>query len=426
MSARILRLSTAALAATACLLGSAAGAPPGLAATPVPADPGVVARWNAIAARTIYTENATPVPASGLYFGFVGIAVHDAVATIDGGHRTSSTLRRPGGAASPEVAAATAAHRVLAHYFPASAAKLDADYAAFLAGLAGRAGLEQGRRVGEAAAAALIRRRLDDGRGAAVTLDVAPAPGVWRPTPDAFAPMVVPWLGFVRPLALRSATRLRLPGPDPLRSRAYARDFAEVRAYGARDGSARTPAQTQTALFWNANPVLQYQEALRDQVSRRGLDIAASARAFALLGTSTADALIACWRGKYDTASWRPVTAIREADTDGNRFTTADPAWTPLVPTPAYPEYLSGHACATGAASGTFRHLFGAGPLDLTVSSPVTGTTRHYRTTRALDEETMDARIWLGIHFRKAMTDGNRLGHRVARETARHFGPGGR
>jgi hypothetical protein len=230
----------------------------------------------------------------------------------------------------------------------------------------------------------------------------------------------------VIPLVLDSPTQLRLPGPDGLGTSAYGQDFTEVRTYGALERSARTPAQTETALFWNANPVLQYQVALRDQVTRRGLDIRSSARAFALLGASTADSLIACWRAKYDYAYWRPITAIRLAATDGSPATVPDPNWTPLVPTPPYPEYTSGHACVTGAASGTFSTLFGATSLHLTVSSSVTGTTRHYDTAAALDAETMNARIWLGLHFRKAMTDGNRLGHRVADVAARrHFEPTG-
>ena len=423
MRARTLRLS-AALAVTACLAAPAVVAAHGVAAPPVPADPAVVTEWNEIAARTIYTENSTPVPASALYFGFVGIAVHDAVAAIDGRYRTYGPLSRPPAVASPEVAAATAAYRVLRHYFPASAGSLDADYAAFLAGLTADVGRVQGQPVGEQAAAALIQRRVGDGRGAPVTLDAAPAPGGWRPTPDAFAPMAVPWLGFVTPLGLRSPTQIPVPGPDPLGSSAYARDVAEVQAYGAKDSPARTAEQTLTALFWNANPVAQYQAALRDQVSRRGLDIAATARAFALLGTSTADVLIACWHGKFEHATWRPVTAIRLADTDGNAATRADAEWTPLLPTPPYPEYASGHACVTGAASGTFGSLFGADALDLDISSSATSTTRHYATAAALDAETMDARIWLGFHFRKAMTDGNRLGHQVADWTAgHHFGP---
>jgi len=378
----------------------------------------VIAEWNAIAART-FAENATPIPVSGLYYGFVSIAVYDAVVAIEGGYEPYSA-QPPAPQASSEVAAATAAYHVLSHYFPASAGSLAEDYSASLADVTDRAGLAQGKRVGEAAADAIIRLRQDDGRNAPIVLDVDPAPGVWRPTPDAFAPMLAPWLGFVEPLALKSPTQIRLPGPDALDTDSYTRDFAEVKAYGAKEGSSRDTAQTQTALFWNANSVLQYQVALRDQMARRGLDILAGSRAFAMLNTAAADALIACWRAKYDYAYWRPITAIRMADTDGNDATEPDPAWTPLVPNPPYPDYTSGHACITGAASHTFSHLFGADSLDLDISSSVTSTSRHYDTAAALDEETMNARIWLGLHFRKAMTDGNRLGHQVSAWTIRH------
>ncbi|WP_146349115.1 vanadium-dependent haloperoxidase [Lentzea tibetensis] len=374
------------------------------------ANPAVITEWNTIAARTIFTENATPIPASGLYFGFVSIAVYDAVVTIKGGYEPYTKQPRPHPRASSEAAAATAAYRVLSHYFPASGEKLSTDYAASLAGIPPGAGLEQGKRVGEIAAATLIRLRQNDGRDANVSLDVAPNPGVWRPTPDAFAPMAVPWLGFVTPLALRSPTQIRLPGPDALHTKAYARDLAEVKAYGAKEGSSRTAQQTETALFWNANVVLQYQVALRDQVTRRGLGILHSARAFVLLNTATADALVSCWRAKYDYAYWRPITAIR----------TTDASWTPLVQTPPYPDYTSGHACISGAASNTFGHLFGSRSLDLEVSSSVTSTVKHFRTARELDVETMNARIWLGIHFRKAMIDGNKLGHQVSDWTIRH------
>lgn len=403
------------------LATSAVAVPPSLATGTKHADPAVITSWNAIAERTVFAENATPIPASGLYFGFVSIAVYDAVVAIEGRYRPYLKQPPVRAKASTEAAAATAAYRVLSYYFPASAQKLAADYAGSLSSIPDGSAKTRGQQVGDTAAASLIEARLDDGRGAAVTLDVAPAPGVWRPTPDAFAPMLVPWLGFVEPLALKSPTQVRLPGPDPIRSKAYARDFAEVKAMGAAgDGSDRTPAQTQTALFWNANSVAQYQAALRDQVTERGLDIVKSARAFALLGASTADALVACWRAKYDYAYWRPITAIRLADTDGNRATRPDPTWTPLVATPPYPDYVSGHACVSGATSETFSRLFGARSINLEVSSTVTGTTRHFRTAAALDAETENARIWLGLHFRQAMDDGNKLGHRAASWTATH------
>jgi hypothetical protein len=384
------------------------------------ANPAVITRWNTIAERTIFAENATPIPSSGLYFGFVSVAVYDAVVAIEGRYRPYLEQPKVRRHASTEAAAATAAYRVLSYYFPASAQNLAVDYAASLDDVPDGSAKARGQQVGDAAAASLIAARLDDGRGAAVTLDVAPAPGVWRPTPALFAPMLVPWLGFVRPLALKSPTQVRLPGPDPITSKAYARDFAEVKATGALAGSTRTPAQTETALFWNANSVTQYQAALRDEVTQRGFDIVKSARAFALLGTSTADALIACWRFKYDDAYWRPITAIRLADTDGNPTTTPDAAWSPLVGTPAYPEYVSGHACVTGATTEIFGRLFGSRSINVDIFSTVTSTTRHFRTAAALDTETKDARIWLGLHFRQGMDDGNRLGHRVAAWTASH------
>jgi hypothetical protein len=421
MQMKRLRLLGTALVATVCLAGSAVVSTPSEASPDVASDPTVITEWNAIAARTIFTENPTPAPPSALYFGFVSIAMYDAVVTIEGGYEPYAAQPRAHANASSEVAAATAAYRVLRHYFPASEANLAADYAASLAGIPDGVGMIHGKRVGEAAAAEIIRLRQDDGRGATVPLNVAEGPGVWRPTPDAFAPMAFSWLGFVRPLLLDSPTQIPLPGPDHLTSDAYARDFEEVKAFGGSVGSSRTDAQTETARFWNANAVLQYQAAMRDQVTRRGLDIVESSRAFALLNAATADSLISCWRAKYDVAYWRPITAIRMADTDGNDATAPQADWTPLAQTPPYPEYPSGHACATGAMSNTLGHLFGPGPIDLNVSSSVTGTSRHYDTAAALDEETMNARIWLGFHFRRGMTDANRLGHDVSGYGITHF-----
>ncbi len=426
MPAQRARVVIAAVISSACVLTSAVLAVPSQAAAPVAADPAVITEWNVIAARTIFTENATPIPRSGLYFGFVHIAMYDAVVAIEGGYAPYAYRAAAPPTASAEVAAATAAYRVLRHYFPASAGNLAVDYAATLAGAPDGASKVQGRLVGARAAAEIIRLRQNDGRDADVTLDVEPAPGVWRPTPPSFAPMLGAELGFVTPLLLESATQFPLPGPDRLSTVRYARDYVEVLRYGAKEGSVRTAAQTDTALFYDDNGVLQFQQGLRDQVTRRGLDIVESSRAFALLGTSTADAQVACWRAKYDYAYWRPITAIQLAGTDGNPATRPDADWTSLVDNPPYPEYTSGHACVTGATTGTLSYLFGANSIDLTVFSAVTGTTRQYETADALDDETMNARIWLGIHFRKAMTDGNQLGHDVADwATTQYFQPTG-
>lgn len=416
-------LIAGALIAAASAVTPSAFVAPSQAVRPVSSDPAVITDWNAIAVRTIVSENATPGPSAPLYFGFVSIAVYDAVVAIEGEFEPYIE-QRPSRRASSEVAAATAAYRVLRHYFPASADNLRADYRASLADIPNGDAMARGKQVGEIAADHVIRSRRDDGRDATIPLVVDLAPGVWRPTPDAFAPMAVSWLGFVKPLLLNSPTQFALPGPYALGTDAYARDFEEVKAFGAKEGSSRSAMQTETALFWSANAPLQHQAALRDQVTRRGLDITHSARAFALLNSTTADAVIACWRAKYDYAYWRPVTAIRLAETDGNDATEPDPAWTPLVQTPPYPDYTSGHACFTGAVTGTLSHLFGADAIDLNVFSPVTATSRHYVSADTLDEEAMNARIWLGFHFRKAMTDGNQLGHDVSEwATAHYFQP---
>lgn len=213
-----------------------------------------------------------------------------------------------------------------------------------------------------------------------------------------------------------------MAGPPALQSAAYAAEFAEVRDYGG-SSSLRSPQQTATAQFWNANVVRQFNAAVRDQVADRDLDIVDSARAFALLHSSTDDALIACWRAKYDYNFWRPVTAIALADTDGNDATNVVPGWTPHATTPPYSDYTSGHACVTGATTGALEHLFGPSLQPaLDVPSLVLNVpSRPYSDTGALDQETMSARIWLGFHFRTAMTHGNALGHAVADHAAANY-----
>ena len=330
------------------------------------------------------------------------------------------------------MAAATAAYKVLSHYFPNSAAALTADYQAALAAIPNGVGKVHGIRVGEDAAAALIARRADDGINAAVPQpqDEPLAPGEWRPTPPGFVPMVGTWLGFVDPLLIPSPTHFHLDGSPALDSAEYAADFAEVRDFGAAASVGafvlqRTPEQTATALFHTVAPQFQHIEAIRDQITDRDLDIVDSARTLAVFTGSLADVSIACWRAKYDFKFWRPVTAIALADTDGNPATEVVPGWAALRNTAPYPDYTSGHACFTGSVSGSLDNLFGTGTLSpaYTMPSYVDGVAeRAYTTTDALDIETMNARIWNGFHFRSAMTDGNALGHAVADfVVANHF-----
>ncbi len=377
----------------------------------------VVLDWNRITLRT-FTEGAVPVPVQALYAGFVGAAVSNAVLTIEGGYRTYLPQEPAARGASVDAAASTAAYRVLAALVPASESSLTADRDRWLAQERNPAARAAGVEVGADAAAALLAAREGDGRGAPITLVTTPGPGVWDPPATG---MLVPWMGFVRPMAVPSPTWQPLSGADALTSRRYAKDFAEVKAMGSKTGSARTAAQTENALFYNFNSVAQYNTGLSERLARHGAGAREAARALALLDLATADSVIACWRAKFDVHNWRPQQAIQRADTDGNGRTVSDPTWEPLVPNPPYGDYPSGHACISGAFSETVANLYGGNRIDVNLASAVTGTTKHYDRASTFTRDTKNARIWLGLHFRKAMDDGNRIGLESADYTSRHY-----
>ena len=249
----------------------------------------------------------------------------------------------PAHGTSAQAAAVAAAHEVLVTYVPSARATLDAAYAASLAQIPDGKAKTQGIAFGIRAADSLIRLRAHDGRNDRILFTRPPAPGVWRPTPPAFLPMSAPWLGFVTPLLVHSATQFAPPPPPALTSARYTRDFNEVKAFGSVTSTVRTAAQTSTAMFFSGNALVQYNAALRDQVTVRHLDIVDAARMFAAIDMSVADAVISVWRAKYDYGFWRPITAINLADTDGNPATAPDPDWVPLLTTPHYPEYPSGY-----------------------------------------------------------------------------------
>ena len=367
-------------------------------------DPGVVLSWNALAWRTIGVEGEKPPPVAQLYLGLVSTAVYDAVVTAEQADVPTAS----------DVAAATAAHDVLVHWFPASQAALDADLAAWLGTVPDTAERQHGLQVGQDTAAALVAARVDDGRDAPITLDrpAEPPPGMWVPTGS--GEMQAPWLGFTEPLVVESPEEFATDGPDPLDSEEYAADFAEVAAMGSATSADRTAEQTDLALFWSDNPVRQYQDALRERAARHPMDIVDTARVFAAVNTAGADTQITCWRVKYDTAFWRPVTAIQQADRDGNDATTADPAWTSLRQAPPYPDNPSGHGCVSSAVAGTLEELFGPGQLDMAIHSAVTNTTRVYDDAEAWLDDVANARIWVGFHFRDAMDDAREIGTGVA------------
>jgi len=314
-----------------------------------------------------------------------------------------------------------AAHQVLVTYVPSAQAALDTDYAASLAQIPDGKAKTQGIAFGTRAADSLIRLRAHDGRNAPIFFTQPPAPGVWRPTPPANLPMSAPWLGFVTPLLVRSATQFAPSAPPALTSKRYTRDFDEVKALGSSDSTARTPAQTSTALFFSGNALIQYNAALRDQVNVRRLDIVDAARMFAAIDMSVADAEVSVWHAKYVYGLWRPITAINLADTDGNPDTSPDPSWVPLRPTPNYPEYPSGYNAFNSTVTHGLENLFQTRHVDLTLISTAVPDVRHYDFGSALLQDVVDARVWLGYHFRFADTASRNMGQQIAAWTLDHY-----
>ncbi|MDT5033656.1 MAG: hypothetical protein QOC94_3827 [Actinoplanes sp.] len=213
------------------------------------------------------------------------------------------------------------------------------------------------------------------------------------------------------------------PGPPPaLHTATYTKAYQDTKIYGSKTSSVRTAAQTDTALFWGlGRPTTQYNEAVRKMVKATAMNRIQAARALALLNLIGADAFIACFDGKYTYSAWRPYTAIRAGDTDGNPDTVADPAWTPLVTTPNHPEYPANHSCVSTSFAKTIDHLLGPNRFDVTVTgAPASTEERHYTNSDEFIAEIADARVWGGVHFRFSTTAGTRIGEAVAGYDFRH------
>jgi hypothetical protein len=412
---------TAPLSVAAASAAAAAGHGASAAVAGHAENAAVVSDWNATAVNTLAGDASRAPQEWGLYLAFMHAAIYDAVVGVEGGYRPYVFDDRAPRGASATAAAAAAAHMILETYEPYAQSSLDAALAASLAGIPDGTAKTEGVAFGELMASKIIALRANDGRNAPVFFTTPPAPGVWRPTPPAFAPMAVPWLGGVTPLLVRSATQFAPPPPPALTSRRYTRDFNEVKAVGSATSTVRTAGQTATALFFSGNAFTQINAALRDQAAKRGLDIVQSARMFAAVDMTVADALITTWRAKLFYGTWRPSTAIQLADTDGNPATIPDPNWTPLLINPNYPEYSSGYNTVAASFSRALEELFGR-HLDLTlISTAVPGVTRNYETGRALRADVVNARVWLGIHFRFADVAGRNLAVSLADWTLNHY-----
>jgi hypothetical protein len=377
----------------------------------------VVLEWNRIAVGATVTAAQGPLPQIRS-MTIVQVSVHDAVNAISCQYKTYLSLPC-GKEGSPDGAVIGAAHRALASLFPAQAAALSASRAASLAAH-GVSASDPGVLWGEAVADLILARRSDDGAAQAQFPYTAPGagePGVWVAVGTA-APVapgwkeVAPWLFDL--------SHFQVNGPPSLHSRRWARDYNEVKELGSLTSTIRTDEQTQIARFWLASPTVIWNTVAQQVLQARGLGVSASSRALALMYLAAAEASIVCWDAKYTVNFWRPITAIRNGDADGNVRTDADPAWTPLLTTPQHPEYLSGHATNSAAMATVLKLLFGDDPgVAIVAASPTNpGFVRNWDRFSDGVDEVIEARIYGGIHYRTSDEDGAAVGARVGRAVA--------
>jgi PAP2 superfamily len=360
-----------------------------------PAKADVVTDWNQTAINTVVASGAGgAVQARSM--AIVHAAIYDAVNAIDRRHTVYAVdVKAPPGA-SLEAAAATAAYGVLSRLYWFQTPTFDVALEASLAAMPDGQPKTDGMAVGKEVA-------YTPGTG----------PGVYQLTPPAFAAVAVPHWGTVQPLMLKNANQFPLEGPPALTSAEFAKDFGEVKLLGAKNSQARTKDQTDAARFWTISGVVADNDTARQLSAHKGFGVVENARVFALLNMAGADAYIACWEAKYRYNFWRPVTAIRNADSAGNAALAADPNWEPLLPTPAHPEYPSGHAIYSGATERVLQEFFGD-KVNVSLTNPAVKITRTYQSLSQMGKEVVDARVWGGIHYRTSDVHAAELGHKVA------------
>ena len=377
--------------------------------------------WNEIASEIVVPAQGVP---GGLSIAKMHGAIHDAVQAYE--HRFEPyAIDIASGAGSSSAAVAKAARDVLVAVISAQEAAVDTRYTTFLSlnGLGGNAGIS----TGAEAAAAMIALRADDGSfpSPAPTFFGGTGPGQWRSTTTPETSMVAVWLADVTPFTLNSQAQLRPHGPPHLESGLYARDYQEVKDYGGNDPNTtlRTQGQTDLAVFYSDNFIMLWQRTLRGIATTYVGNLGDSARMFALANLSAADAAIGAWDAKRYYNFWRPITAIRNADTDGNAKTIADPNWTPFNVTPNYPDYTSGANNLTASMAVSLSNFFGQDKVTFIVESRFQNVvrTKTYERFSDMCQDVIDVRIYQGIHFRFADEVAFTTGKQAANWVSAHY-----
>jgi hypothetical protein len=382
----------------------------------------MVLEWNEIALAAFRTAS-TPPPIASRALAIVHTAVYDAVNAIERTHEPFAVDALAAPSTSPEAAVAAAAHAALVSLLPAQQATFDAALVASLATIPDGAAENLGVALGADVAAQMLALRSNDGATAVVLYTPGSDPGDWQPTPPANAPAVLPQWADLVPFAMSSPSQFSPSGIPALTSAAYTAAFNEVKSLGDVNSITRTADQTAIARFWangggTATPPGHLNILAQIVAEQQGNTLAENARLFAMLNVAMADAAIMAWDAKFATDYWRPITGIRATD-DTNPDTVQDASWTPLITTPPFPSYVSGHSSFSGAAAAVLEHFFGTDNIAFTLPSENPAVAdRSFTSFSQAAQESADSRMYGGIHWRfdneDGLTAGTALGQFVA------------
>ena len=405
-----------------------------------------VSDWNVTGFEAAAAGGQNPVIISRT-MAMMHLAVHDALNAISRRFEPYLYEGKAEASADPGSAVAAAARDVLVGVIPAwgkpeqratALAAVDGAYTAAIGKVPDGPAKKHGISVGQAAAAAMLAARKVDGSSASSQYTPGTGPGKWRPHPNpvpanppiadaALAignwPALLPHWGNVAPFTMATPWQFRLPGPPALASTRYAMDYEEVKRLGGKNSPARTAEQSEIARYWYEGSPQGWSRIARVIAAQRGLDRWDNARLLALINAAIADGFIAGFDTRYVYDFWRPVTAIRAADTDGNDATVADATWETYLNTPPIPDYPSTHSVAGGAASAVLARFFGKDEVafSMTGGPPFAGITRSFKSFSHAAQENATSRIYAGIHFRSACEDGIKLGEQIGRRAFTQF-----
>ena len=377
----------------------------------------VVTDANAKAADVVSRLPAPPVTVRMM--AIVQVSVFEAVNAITGRYPAYRAKMTPAPGASVDAAVAAATRTALSKLMPAQQAAIDADYQALLAPIPDGPAKAAGIAVGEQAANAIVASCADDGVMAPDMYRPAAAAGVYVPTTS---PAVPHW-GKRRPWAMTRGDQFR-PGPPPsLTSDTWARDYNEIKALGSKNSTQRTPEQTAIARFWEATAPAVYWPVARSVATAPGREVTDNARFFAVAAMAMDDGLIAVFDAKYTYNLWRPVTAIRNGDLDGNNATDRDPGWTPFIDTPMHPEYPCAHCIVSASLGAVLQAEIGSGPAPTlrSASSTAGGAVRTWTSVSDFVQEVALARILDGVHYRNSTEVGSAMGTKIGELAVKSF-----